>query len=302
MDMEPGPEGEEVEEEISLTEVVLEQERDSDKFTILAKAIETILQYTEKLETNDQSINEYLNYYHQTLTNILSTTETLSRRVGDMERRFEKLVAAQLEMAQRAVNVASSTGLDSEAEHRILSEISAIRTKINDVEERCSSFQSQLTQLKSAGITALGAGVETTTTTARGQVVEEGLLKPSAFGAGGGGGGAHAGAGGPMSIRAAMMSEIKSKMGARGGGPSAKPMGGGGYIPKIQKPREAKPLGKSIVGKMNKLLDQKFAKTAPQGAKSIKIDGKAPPPQKRAPPGFGSVPKESKKKDKDKKK
>ena len=122
-----------------------------------------------------------------------------------------------------------------------------------------------------------------------------------------------------MSIRSAMMAEIKQRL--RGSGGSAEPAGpagaggstggeiGGGYIPKIHQPRAAKSLEGGLVGKMNKLLDSKFQKMmgggapTPGGPPSAGGPPRGPPsaPPRAPPSSGGSGKKEKKKKDKKKK-
>ena len=86
---------------------------------------------------------------------------------------------------------------------------------------------------------------------------------------------------------------------------------GGGYIPKIHQPREAKAIEGGLVNKMNKLLDSKFQKMMGGGGSPSGPPGAPPsprgvppmaPPSARAPPSKNDKKKDKKKKDKKKNK
>ena len=300
------------EEDPTILDVLMGYKHDSDKIIVLGKSLETILNYIEKLELTNEHTNSYIEYLFTQMNNFISTINpaTLSQqfqiihnRIDDIENRFERLVEIQMDMNKMPPGI-SSNGMSSDAEQRIVGELSGVRTKIADLEEKISSFQSQLTKIHSIGIST-GPRAPTAPSTdvyrpvppqPRGQVVEENLLKPSSFGGGGAApGGAPAGG---MSIRMAMMSEIRARMNKRKGSEVPKnhaaPTGGdllgeGGQekqysLPRIHQPREAKPLGGGIVGKMNKLLDSKFKQSAPPSAGGIKTGEKTGAGPPRGPP------------------
>ena len=307
----------EIEEMPTIIDVLMGYKHDSDKIIVIGKFIETILNYIEKLETANLNMNNYLEYLYGQMNDYMSTMNSgtisqqfqiLHNRIDDTENRFEKLVEIQMNMNKLQPPSQATSGdgaVSSNAEQRIVGEITGVRTKIADLEEKISSFQSQLTQVQRTGISSTSRAPVAPSTgpkpdgyrggpppAPRGQVVEENLLKPSSFGGGpspSGGGGGPAGGGG-MSIRMAMMSEIRSRMNKRAGGGVPKDQGGGGdkghAMPKIHQPREAQSLSGGIVGKMNKLLDSKFQQQT-QGAGGIKIGDKtgAPKGPPRGPPG-----------------
>ena len=311
---------EEMEDEApTILDVLMGYKHDSDKIIVLGKSLETILNYIEQLELTNAHTNSYLEYLFNQMNNFISTINpaTLSQqfqiihnRIDDLENRFEKLVEIQMDITKIRPDIPSN-GMNSGAEQRIVSEISGLRTKMASLEEKISSFQSQLTKIQSTGM-ATAPRVPASPSIdgykpgppqppqPRGQVVEENLLKPSSFGGGGGGASTPGGApAGGMSIRMAMMSEIRARMNKRKGSEVPKnqsaPTGDGGLLgeggedqqyslPRIHQPREAKPLGGGLVGKMNKLLDAKFKQSAPPSAGGIKIGEKTGASPPKGPP------------------
>ncbi|MHA1797654.1 MAG: hypothetical protein ACTSVY_04325, partial [Candidatus Helarchaeota archaeon] len=303
---------EEIEEENpTILDVLMGYKHDADKIIVLGKSLETILNYIEKLEVTNAHTSNYLEYMYNQMSEFMATinTATLSQqfqiihnRIDDIENRFEKLVEIQMNISKTQPLTNPSGAISSDVEQRIVGELSGIRTKITDLEEKISGFQSQLTQIQSSGMTASRRAPSAPSLdgyrpgppkTPQGQVVEENLLKPSSFGGGGapvssGGGGAPMGG---MSIRMAMMNEIRARMSKRSGAevPRSSGSGDGGgdkgfALPRIQQPRQAKPLSGGIVGKMNKLLDAKFKQTAPAGSGGIKIGNKTGAGPPKGPP------------------
>lgn len=325
----------EEEEEPSLLDVIATYRHDADKIIILARSIETILHYTERLEENAISINNYIQYIYEQLGHTIA-------KVNDLDNRFKSLVDFQIQHLQQPSS-SSSDSINPETEQELRNEITGIRSKIVDLESTLSSFQSQLTQVKETATIAPAVpiqGVPPIPPTPQGSVVEENLLKPSSFGS-------QAAASstpksptpmGGMSVRMAMMQEIKVRLGKSTGVPpgpkgtatemgsmdgsnvkvpmngseTKESMDGTGeigpmgvkkeYVPKIHQPREAKVLDTGLVGKMNKLLDQKFEKqlggTAPTGppSTSTTVPPKEPPngPPKAPPSAAKSPPIKSK--------
>ncbi len=300
----------------TIIDVLMGYKHDSDKIIVIGKFIETILNYIEKLEATNLNMSNYLEYLYSQMNNYMNTVNTatisqqiqiIHNRIDDMENRFEKLIEIQMNMNKLQPMGQSLPGdgiVTSDIERRIVGEISGVRTKISDLEEKISSFQSQLTKIQSAGIASASKapaapslegyrGGPPPPPAPRREVVEESLLKPSSFGGGptpsGGGGGA---AGGGMSIRMAMMNEIRARMNKRAGGEVPKSQGGTGEVdgedkgyalPRIHQPREAKSLEGGLVSKMNKLLDSKFQQQGSSGSGGIQPGNKTGPP--RGPPG-----------------
>ncbi|NHI91554.1 MAG: hypothetical protein EAX96_03555 [Candidatus Lokiarchaeota archaeon] len=303
----------------TILDVLMGYKHDSDKIIILGKSLETILNYIEKLENTNNHTNNYLEYLFNQMNNFMSSVNsaTLSQqfqiihnRIDDIENRFERLVEIQMDM-NRVQPSSFGNNINADAEQRIVGEISGVRTKIANLEEKISSFQSQLTKIQSSGVAATSRAPTAPSLDnyrpgppqpqkPRGEVVEESLLKPSSFGGsapvGGGGGGAPAGG---MSIRMAMMSEIRARMSKRRGsevpkaesassiGDTSSGEGSGDKdyaLPRIHQPRSAKPLEGGIVGKMNQLLESKFKQSAPPGAGNIKISDKTGGGPPRGPP------------------
>ncbi len=272
----------EEEEEPSLLDVIATYRHDADKIIILARSIETILHYTERLEENAMTINEYVRYMFDQLNDVVS-------KVGDLETRFKKLVEFQIQSLQQQ---GSSTGSMNPAyEQDLRNQITSMGSKIVDFESVIQKLLTQWEDFQKTVTVAPAApvvGIPPTPPRPEGAVVEENLLKPSSFKSASISSPAPRGPApmGGMSVRMAMMSEIKSKLGKRSG--TVGPMGGGGgmgpiqkdYVPKIHQPRAAKPIDGGLTKKMNKLLDDKFQKQLGGNVPS----GGGPP---RGPPSTG---------------
>jgi ribosomal protein L12E/L44/L45/RPP1/RPP2 len=220
-------------EKLSISDVLLTYKNDSDKIAILGKALEMMLDYTDKIEQSFSNINENIRMIAEAITTLGTEVKRIDTELltlkGTVSSDISKLVD---EVKETAAVVASASAAAPVA-----------------APARSSAHKTA--------------------------IVEENLMKPSSLGRSLGG--APDGAlGGGMSIRSAMMAEIKQKI----HGPSAPPPGaspssmgassevssgpekageiGGGYIPSIQKPREAKTIEGGVVSKMNKLLEAKF--------------------------------------------
>ena len=242
-------------EKLSISDVLLSYKNDSDKIAILGKAIEMMLEYTDKIEASFSNINEKI----QMIAEATISLDAEIKRINDEVTNLKSNVTSDISKLLGAVK-----------------ETAAVAAAV-----------------KTAPVAAHSAPPPQPRTS----IVEENLMKPSSFGKSLGS--APAGApGGGMSIRSAMMAEIKQKLhgpspapAAAGlpaaGEPSMQPAAqsekageiGGGYIPKIHQPREAKTIEGGLVSKMNQLLETKF-KTSSGGA--------APP---SAPPVSGGSPK-----------
>ncbi|MFX0137141.1 MAG: hypothetical protein ACFFDN_26110 [Candidatus Hodarchaeota archaeon] len=282
-------EEEEEEEEPSLLDVIATYRHDADKIIILARSIETILHYTERLEENAMTINEYVRYMFDQLNDVIS-------KVGDLETRFKKLVEFQIQSIQQMGP--STNSMNPATEQDLRNQITTMGSKLVDFESVIQKLLSKWEEFQKVAPTAPAApvvGIPPAPPRPQGAVVEESLLKPSSFKSASISSPAPRGPSpmGGMSVRMAMMSEIKSKLGKRSG--TVGPMGGGGgmgpikkdYVPKIHQPRAAKPIDGSLSKKMNKLLDAKFQMqlggNVPQGAGPPSAGPPRGPP--RAPPG-----------------
>jgi len=239
-------------EKLSISEVLLTYKNDSDKIAILGKAIEMMLDYTDKIEQSFSNMNENI----RLIADAITTLGTELKRI------------------------------DSE----LLTLKGSVSTDISKLVDEVKETAAAVATAATASISATPARLSSHKTS----IVEENLMKPSSFGEGPAGGSL----GGGMSIRSAMMAEIKQKLhGPSGappdasgptpaasfdGTPEEKKTGeiGGGYIPSIQKPREAKTLEGGIVSKMNKLLETKF-KSGPDSA----VTPSAGPPAAGSPKG-----------------
>jgi len=248
-------------EKLSISDVLLSYKNDSDKIAILGKAIEMMLEYTDKIEASFSNINE------------------------------------KIQMIAEA-----TISLDAEIK-RINDEVTNLKSNVTSDISKLLGAVKETTAVAAAATTAPVAAHSAPPAPPapppqpRTSIVEENLMKPSSFGKSLGS--APAGApGGGMSIRSAMMAEIKQKLhgsspapAAAGlpaaGEPSMQPTAqpekageiGGGYIPKIHQPREAKVIEGGLVSKMNQLLETKFKAGS----------GSAAPP--KAPPVAGGPPK-----------
>ncbi len=248
-------------DKLNILDVLLTYKNDSDKIAILGKSIEMIIDYTDKISIAFAELNT-------NVTNIAKAVmmlETEVKRINGDVTDLKQIITTNL------------THLES-----------AVATNILRLEE---------TVKESTGQTGSGSSVTATpaAATPRTSIVEESLMKPSQIG----GGSMTPGPspiGGGMSIRSAMMAEIKQRLrGSDGdnGTPASQPASheiGGGYVPQIHQPREAKSLEGGLVSKMNKLLDAKFQKMTPgesptpSGPPSIRAPPPSGPPSARAPP------------------
>ncbi|HUX99545.1 MAG TPA: hypothetical protein VMV49_08335 [Candidatus Deferrimicrobium sp.] len=261
-------------EKLSIMDVLLTYKNDSDKIAILGRAIEMMIDYTDRIENAFTSINSNI----QTIASALTTLDEEIKRIdGDL----------------------------SNLRKSIFSDISQIKDSVKETVELASTAVTAA-PARPAAITATPAEF-----THRTSIVEENLMKPSQIGK------SLVGApmgtsplGGGISIRSAMMAEIKQRLHGSSSAPGTtdapgeKARGeiGGGYIPSIQKPREAQNLEGGLVSKMNKLLDEKFKQIAPGSSGPPNSPPSTIGPQ-RAPPIAPPSSKDDKKKDKkDKKK
>jgi hypothetical protein len=227
-------------DKLSISDVLLTYSNDSDKIAILGRAIEMMLDYTDKIEQSFSTVNENIRMIAEAITTLGTEVKRIDSEMltlkGSVSSDISKLVD---EVKETAAVVATATPVAAP------SRASAHKTSIS----------------------------------------EENLMKPSSFGKslGEASGGPM---GGGMSIRSAMMAEIKQKLhGPSGstqaassaaaadsseGSPGEEKSGeiGGGYIPSIQKPREAKTIEGGLVSKMNKLLETKFKAGAGAGEPS----------------------------------
>ncbi|MFX1449624.1 MAG: hypothetical protein ACFFCM_02205 [Promethearchaeota archaeon] len=307
------------EEEPSLLDVIATYRHDADKIIILARSIETILHYTERLEENAMTLNEYVRYMFDQLNGVIS-------KVGDLETRFKKLVDFQIQTLQQ--QGPSSNSMDPGYEQELRNQITSMGSKLVDFE---SVIQKLLTQWEDFQKTTPVApatpmpgipptppvtGIPPAPPRPQGAVVEESLLKPSSFQSSSISAPAPKGPApmGGMSVRMAMMSEIKSRLGKRSGSTGQMPgVGGMGapkqeFVPKIHQPRTAKPIDTGLTKKMNKLLDAKFQMqlggnvpqgTGPPSAGPPRGPPSAPPSARPSPPSEEIDKKKKKKKKKD---
>ncbi|NVM54101.1 MAG: hypothetical protein HWN66_10410 [Candidatus Helarchaeota archaeon] len=248
-------------EKLNILDVLLTYKNDSDKIAILGRALEMLFDYTDRIEDAFSTING----------NIQTLAAAVTALDGELKR-----INGELMHLTKAIS----------------SDMSRLETTVDTVKETTAAAASRAPAPVAAS------------TSHRASVVEETLMKPSQFGKSLGGTAGGAGPsplGGGMSIRSAMMAEIKQRMrGSAPAGGSSEGAGrgeiGGGYIPKIHQPRAAEKIEGGLVKKMNKLLDSKFQKMPPSGG--------APrgPPSARGPPRAPPSAKSDKKKDKKKKK
>lgn len=262
-------------EKLNILDILLTYKNDSDKIAILGKAMEMMLDYTDKIEAALKTLNQ----------NIHTIAKAVTTLNGDVQR-----------MSQDMDVLKSTVILDIS---RLEESVGIVKESVNSVKVRAVA---QISTPASADVSH------------RTSIVEESLMKPSQIGQSfEASTGDASPLGGGMSIRSAMMAEIKQRLhGQDQAVPSASkaPQGemGGGYVPKIHQPREAKSLEGGLVSKMNKLLDSKFQKMTggggPPGAPPSARGPPSAPPSARAPPSAFMPPsKDDKKKDKkDKKK
>ncbi|NVM01443.1 MAG: hypothetical protein HWN67_03860 [Candidatus Helarchaeota archaeon] len=287
-------EDEEEDEDPSLLDVIATYRHDADKIIILARSVETILHYTERLEENAMTLNEYVRYMFDQLNDVVS-------KVGDLETRFKKLVEFQIQSIQQ--QGPSTNSMNPAYEQELRNQITTMGSKLVDFESIIQKLLSRWEDFQKTAPVAPAApvaGIPPTPPRPQGSVVEESLLKPSSFKSASISSPAPKGPApmGGMSVRMAMMSEIKSRLGKRSG--TAGPMGGGmgpikkDYVPKIHQPRAAKPIEGSLAKKMNKLLDAKFQAqlggNVPQGGGPPSAGPPRGPPSAGPPRGPPSAP------------
>ena len=241
-------------DKLSISDVLLTYSNDSDKIAILGKANEMMLDYTDKIELSFSNMNENM-----------------------------RLIADAI------------TTLGTELK-RIDSELLALK---GSVSSDISKLVDEVKETAAVVATATPAAASSRSAPRKTSISEESLMKPSSLGKSLGG--APSGPmGGGMSIRSAMMAEIKQKIhGPSAPPPTGSPLSeadspppsgeekageiGGGYIPSIQKPREAKTIEGGLVSKMNKLLETKF-KSSPDASESPGRPPAAGPPKGSKPP------------------
>ena len=256
-------------EKLNILDVFLTYKNDSDKIAILGKALEMVLNYTDKIETALRTMDK----------NIHTIAAAITTLDGEIKRVNGELV-----------NLTKSVTLN----------FSRLEDTVDTVKDTVDTVRVTTTRPAPQVATPVSAP-----TSHRTSIVEESLMKPSQIaksleasplGASPLGGG--------MSMRSAMMAEIKQRIGggAKAGGPGAAPQKseiGGGYVPKIHQPKASKAIEGGLVSKMNKLLDSKFQKTMGGGGVPSGPPTGAPP---RSPPIAPPSKKEGKKKKKEKKK
>ncbi|NVM29014.1 MAG: hypothetical protein HWN65_09220 [Candidatus Helarchaeota archaeon] len=272
-------------EKLSILDVLLTYKNDSDKIAILGKALETVIDYTDKIEDAFTVLNKNI----QIMANAITT----------LDREVKRINSEMLNLTR------------------------AITTDISRLEDTVVSVKDTVHTGKETAVQP-ATPMSAARSSDRTSIVEESLLKPSQIGKSLGSPPIGAGSsplGGGMSIRSAMMAEIKQKMrgSAPAGSSDAGARGGeigGGYVPKIHQPKDAKKLQGGLVSKMNKLLDTKFQRMmgggeAPSGPPSATGPPRAPPsaagpprapPSAMTPPSTPPSKKEKKKKKKGKKK
>ncbi len=249
-------------EKLNILDILLTYKNDSDKIAILGKALEMILDYTDKIETAIRTLDKNIH----TIAAAITTIDGEVKRINGELVNLTKSVTLNFSRLEDSVDTVTRTPVAP--------------------------------QVSAPATTPQVAAYSSPPARQRTSIVEESLMKPSQIGKS-----LEASPlgssplGGGMSIRSAMMAEIKQRIGggtqASGAAPQKSEIGGG-YVPKIHQPREAKAIKGGLVSKMNKLLDSKFQKMgggAPSGPPGAPPRG---PPSARAPP--------SKKDDKKKKK
>ena len=265
-------------EKLNILDVLLTYKNDSDKIAILGKALEMVLNYTDKIETALRTMDK----------NIHTIAAAITTLDGEIKR-----VNGELISLTKSVTLNFS---------RLEDTVDTVKDTVDTVKVTTTKPTPQVATPVSAP------------TSHRTSIVEESLMKPSQIAKS-----LEASPistsplGGGMSIRSAMMAEIKQRI---GGGAQAGETGaaaqkteiGEGYVPKIHQPRQAKAIEGGLVSKMNKLLDSKFQKTmggggAPSGPPT-RHPGAPPrgPPSAGAPPRAPPIAPPSKKDDKKKKK
>jgi hypothetical protein len=279
-------------EKLNILDVLLTYKNDSDKIAILGKAIETIIDYTEQIGQTFKGVNANI---QQLAKAIMVLDENIKRIDGEVANLQQFLIANISKLEDTVTNSVS---------------------RLEDTVKTTTHSGVQTASTGVAAVPAVGPPAQRTS------IVEENLMKPSQIGKTLASSPGPSPIGGGMSIRSAMMAEIKQRIGSTpGGGASAGTGGqksgeiGGGYVPKIHQPREAKSLEGGLVSKMNKLLDTKFQKMSPSidnppsGPPSAMGAPRGPPSATPSPPPsapstalFGASSENSDKKQKDKKK
>ncbi len=275
----------ESEEEETLSDLIAGYEDPNDKIILLTKAIDMLLSNFGAVEINVANLH-----------NAVTQNSNYLRSLAD----------AIMKMNTELKRIASKMGdVESVIQDKIQEGMEKLKQSYTPVADRVRTVASPVNNYTPGTPSSPRVSPTPGTPIQPNQPKQEpSLLKPSQMRGGGGGvspppaGGMGVPMGG-MSPRMAMMEEIKRKMGG-GGTASGGGEVGGGYIPKIQQPRKAKPIPKNLSKTMNKLLESKFQKqivgNIPQGG-ATRGPPRAPP---RAPPKKESKEKKSKKKEKKK--
>ncbi|MFX1293569.1 MAG: hypothetical protein ACFFD2_01735 [Promethearchaeota archaeon] len=255
-------------DKLNMLDILLSYENDSDKIAILGRAIEKIIDYSEQIDSAFSTVNENI----QLIANALMMLEEEVRRING-------------ELIDLKKNVISNI---TKLEDTVTTSVSKLESTVIETTQRTP--ETTVSDISvAAPVVASTAGHNYKT-----NIIEENLVKPSQIGESFGSNASGTGSsplGGGMSIRRAMMAEIKQQLQkSKGSSPTGGPGGeskigeiGSGYIPKIHQPRKAKTLGGGLVKKMNKLLDVKFQKMSPSidklpnGLHSARSPLKAPP-------------------------
>ncbi|MHA1276689.1 MAG: hypothetical protein ACTSQI_08900 [Candidatus Helarchaeota archaeon] len=236
-------------EKLNILDVLLTYKNDSDKIAILGKAIEMIIDYTDHIG--------------ETFKNVNGNIQQLAKAIMVLDEQVKQI----------------NNDL-SNLQQFIISNISKLEDTVTTSVSRLEDTVKESTQQGTPTIPARDTvTIAASTPVQRTSVVEESLMKPSQIGKSLANSPGPSPLGGGMSIRSAMMAEIKQRLRTTTGesgnvsaeANTARPKAsevGGGYIPKIHQPREAKKLEGGLVSKMNKLLDSKFQKMAPAIGKS----------------------------------
>ncbi len=284
-------------EKLSILDVLLTYKNDSDKIAILGKAIEMIIDYFDSVSASYTNLSENM----QNIARVVTLLDDEIKRIEEELMSLRRNITANI----------------SKLEDTVTTSVSKLEDTVKGTTQRTP-----------------GGAVATSVAAApvqRTRIVEENLMRPSQIGRPGGGappGPGPAPLGGGMSIRSAMMAEIKQRIHGPGGAeapgspvvpttpgtaiapgvPTASSAGqssgemGGGYLPKIQQPKEAKSLEGGLVSKMNKLLDTKFQQMTPtvgappSGPPSAMAPPRAPPSAPPMAPSFAPPSKKEEKK------
>ncbi|MHA1270442.1 MAG: hypothetical protein ACTSPY_11685 [Candidatus Helarchaeota archaeon] len=272
----------ESQEEDTISALIASYESPNDKITLLARAIDMLMANFGAIEINitnlHNAVTQNSNYLRSLADAVMKMNTELKRiatKMGDVENVIQNKVEAGIEKLKETYK--------------------PVAARVRTVATPADNY------------------TPGPPTSAPAQPVQEpSLLKPSQIKGGGGGAPSTGGMGMPMggmSPRMAMMAEIKRKMGGSGGGGAGGGGGGelgGGYVPKIQQPRKAKPISKNLSKTMNKLLETKFQKQIGGNIPPAVKSGGPPRAPPRGPPqaihGSSQKDKKTKKKEKEKKK